>query len=99
MLAERVLAAQRLAVQADTAALGLALVAGLDLAGPEMPLERAPSRQGAAALAVDLGELDAAQAAARAEHRDRLEQVGLAGAVLAVEHDRARRAGSSAASR
>ena len=54
-----------------------------------MAIDRAAQTPGAAADAVELAQLGAAQPAARGQQRHRLEQVGLARAVLAVQHDRA----------
>jgi hypothetical protein len=64
--------------------------AGGDVAGPARRLEPAPDRPGVrfrAAAPADLGCAGAAQAAPGAEQADRLQQVGLADAVLAGDGD------------
>ena len=88
MLPQRILVAQRLTVGQGAAAQGVAVVAGLDLARAEMPVDIGAQTKCAAVAAVDLGELGAPQAAARAQERDRLQQVGLAGSIVAMQHDR-----------
>ena len=54
----------------------------------DAPRRRARPRLGAAGRAVDLGQPRLAQAAAGGQERDRLQQVGLAGAVGAGQHHR-----------
>ena len=77
---------------------GRRLDAGAERREPERALDLGRHRPGAVALAEgDLVERGAAQAAPGREQRDRFEQVGLAGAVRADEHDRRRRAIASAA--
>jgi hypothetical protein len=73
-----------------TLPLGLAHMGGADLHRAAGRFEASHDRPWPGAMAIDLAEPRPAQAAARREKRDRFQQIGLAGAVRAGQHDRPR---------